>query len=67
MTWDPQLYFPSEGSHLQDFYAKKNSSTPAGFEPTNLGSGGEYDNHETTGVDLFIRGTCAGSIVLTYF
>ena len=24
---------------------------PAGFEPANLGSSGEYDNHGTTGVD----------------
>ena len=29
----------------------KNPSTPAGFEPANLGSSGEYDNHGTTGVD----------------
>ena len=27
------------------------SSTPAGFEPANLGYSGEYDNHGTTGVD----------------
>jgi hypothetical protein len=26
----------------------KNSSSLAGFEPTNLGSNGKYDNHETT-------------------
>ena len=30
---------------------KKKWSTPAGFEPANLGSSGEYDNHWTTGVD----------------
>ena len=29
----------------------KNPSTPAGFEPANLGSSDEYDNHGTTGVD----------------
>ena len=51
MTWDPRLYFPSEGSHTQDFYTLKNPSTPAGIEPMNLGSRGEYDNHWTTGVD----------------
>ena len=50
-TLDPRLYFPSEGSHTQDFYALKNPSTPAGIEPSNLGSRGEYDNHWTTGVD----------------
>ena len=32
MTRNPWLYFPSEGSHTQDFYALKNPSTPAGFE-----------------------------------
>ena len=36
MTWDSWLYFPSEGSHTQDFYALKNPSTPAGFEPVNI-------------------------------
>ena len=30
----------------------KNPSTSAGFEPANLGSSGEYDNHWTTGIDL---------------
>ena len=50
MTWDPLLYFHSEGSHTQDFYTLKNPSTLAGFEPANLGSSGDYDNHGTTGV-----------------
>ena len=50
-TWDPQLYFPSEGSHTQDFYALKNPLTPARSELANLGCSGEYDNHGTTGVD----------------
>ena len=45
-TWDPRLYFPSEGIHSQDFYALKKS-----IEPANLGSRGEYDNHWTTEVD----------------
>ena len=42
-TWDPQLYFPSEGSNTQDFYTLKNPLTLEGF--------GEYDNHGTTGVN----------------
>ena len=46
-TRDPRLYFPSEGSHTQDFYALKKS-----IEPANLGSRGEYDNHWNIGVDL---------------
>ena len=50
-TRDPWLYFPSEGSHTQDFYSLKNPSTPAEIEPANLGSRGECDNHWTTGVD----------------
>ena len=45
MTRDPRLYFHSEGSHTQDFYALKNPSTPVGFEPANLGTSGVYDNH----------------------
>ena len=52
-TWDPWLYFPSEGSHTQDFYALKNPSTLVRFEPTNLGFSGKYYNLRTTGVDLF--------------
>ena len=46
-TQDPQLYFPSKGSHTQDFYAQKKS-----IDPANLGSRGKYDKHWTTWVDL---------------
>ena len=53
-TRDPRLYFPSEGSYTQDFYALKNPSTLAGIEPANLGSSGEYDNRWTTGVDFLL-------------
>ena len=49
---DPQLYFPSEGTQTQYFYALKNPSTTDGFEPVNLGSSGEHDNHGNTGVDV---------------
>ena len=28
MTQDPRVYFPSEGSHTQDFYALKKSIDP---------------------------------------
>ena len=52
MTRDPLLYLPSEGSHTQDFYALKKSIDPAGLEPVNLGSSGEYDNHWITGIDV---------------
>ena len=47
-TRDPRLYFPSEGSHTQDFYALEKIHQ---IEPTNLRSSGEYDNHWTTRVD----------------
>ena len=50
--WDQRLYFPSEGSHTQDFYALKNPPAPARFEPMNLRFIGEYDNHWTTGVNI---------------
>ena len=59
MTRDPRLYLPSEGSRSQDFYALKNLSTPAGIEPANLGSRGEYDNRWTTGVDAPDRSVCS--------
>ena len=54
MTRDPRLHFPSKGSHTHDFYALKTPSIPTRFEPANLGSSGECDNHGTTGVDLSI-------------
>jgi hypothetical protein len=38
MTWDRQLYFPSEGRRAEDFSALKNPTASAGFEPANLGS-----------------------------
>ena len=49
-TWDPWLYFPSEGSHTQDFYALKKSTDP-GRVWTRVEYSGKYDNHGTTGVD----------------
>ena len=69
-TRDPWLYFPSEGSHTRDFCALRKPSTPAGFEPANHGSSGEYDNHGTTGVDNTdpVCYHCANSIdIFIYF
>jgi hypothetical protein len=40
MTWDQRLYFPSEGSRAEDFFALKNPTASAGFEPANLGKDG---------------------------
>jgi hypothetical protein len=43
-TWDPQLYFPSEGRRAEDFYffALKNPTASAGFDPVNLGSKSQH-------------------------
>jgi hypothetical protein len=42
MTWDRQLYFPSEGRRADDFLALKNPTASAGFEHTNLGTKGQH-------------------------
>jgi hypothetical protein len=45
-TRDPQLYFPSEGRHAQDFFTpRKNPTASAGFEPAILGNRGQHANH----------------------
>jgi hypothetical protein len=40
MTWDCRLYFPSEGRRVWNFFALKNPTASAGFEPMNLGTRG---------------------------
>jgi len=42
MTWDRQLYFPSEGRRAEDFFALKNPTASAGFEPANVGTKGQH-------------------------
>jgi hypothetical protein len=42
MTWDRRLYFPSEGRHAEDFFALKNPTASARFEPTKLGPKGQH-------------------------
>ena len=37
-TWDRRLYLPSEGRRAEDFFALKNPTASAGFEPANLGT-----------------------------
>ena len=44
VTWDIQLYFPSEGRRSEDFSTLKNPMALAGFEPANLGM---EDQHAT--------------------
>jgi hypothetical protein len=41
-TWDRRLYFPSEGSRAEDFFALKNLTALAVFEPSNLGTKGHH-------------------------
>jgi hypothetical protein len=41
-TWDQQLYFPSELSRAEDFFALKNPTASARFEPPNLGTKGQH-------------------------
>jgi hypothetical protein len=44
-TWDRRLYFPSEGRRAEDFFALKNPTALAGFEPANLGTKGQHATH----------------------
>jgi hypothetical protein len=48
VTWDRRLYFPSEGSHAEDFFALKNLMASAGFKPKNLGTRSQHANPQTT-------------------
>ena len=41
-TWNRRLYFPSEGRRAEDFFALKNPTASAGFEPANLGTKGQH-------------------------
>ena len=44
MTWDKRLYFPSEARRAEDFFAMKNQTASAGFEPVNLGTKVQHAN-----------------------
>jgi hypothetical protein len=41
-TWDRRLYFLSEGSRAEDFFALKYPTASAGFEPANLGTKSQH-------------------------
>ena len=41
-TWDKRLYFPSEGRGAEDFFALKNPTASAVFEPANLDTEGQH-------------------------
>ena len=55
-----------EGSHAEDFYARKNPPTTAGFEPANLVSSGEYDKHWTTSKIYIIKQLCVYIYIVCY-
>jgi hypothetical protein len=38
----PTAYFPTEGRRAEDFYALKNPTASAGFEPANLSTKGQH-------------------------
>jgi hypothetical protein len=46
----PRLYFPSEGRRGEDFFALKNPTDSAGFEPAKFGSKGQHANVPSFGV-----------------
>jgi hypothetical protein len=41
-TWDQRVYFPSEERRAEDFFALKNLTASARFEPANLGTEGRH-------------------------
>ena len=41
-TWDKRLYFSSEGRRAEDFFALKNPTASAEFEPANLGTKSQH-------------------------
>ena len=41
-TWDRGLYFLSEERRAEDFFALKNATASAGFEPAKLGNKGQH-------------------------
>jgi hypothetical protein len=47
-----RLYFPSEGRHAEDFFARKNSG---GFELTNSGTRDQHANHQPTVAAPLVR------------
>jgi hypothetical protein len=48
VTWDQRLYFPSKGRRAEDFFALKNPTASAGFEPTNVGTKSQHATSRPT-------------------
>jgi hypothetical protein len=55
-TWDRRLYFPSVGRRAEDFFALKNPTASAGFEPSNLGTKGQHATSRPPKPILFVLG-----------
>ena len=47
-TWDKRLYFLSEGRRAEDYFALKNPTASAGFEPANLCTKGQHATSRQT-------------------
>jgi hypothetical protein len=54
----PKIYFPSEGRRAGDFFALKNPTLSAGFEPANLGTRGQHASSRPS-KPLFVLPDCA--------
>ena len=53
-TWDKRLYFSSEGRRAEDFFALKNLTASAGFDPANLGTKGQHATSRSPKPLIFI-------------
>ena len=56
-SWDMGdrfFYFPSGGRRTEDFYARKNPTASAGFEPANLGTIWDVCIRILTGLSLYM-------------
>ena len=66
-TWDGRLYFPSEGRRPEDFFAMKNPTASAWFEPANLGTKGQHATSRPSKPQVAGLQRWQNSHVLLYF
>jgi len=74
MTWDRQLYFPSEGRRAEDFFCPKNPKASAGFELANLGTKCQHATPRPPkplalhlGENIFLNISFSSKIILLYY
>ena len=61
-TWDPQLYFPSQGSHSQDFYTLKKINQPwLGLNPRTSDPVKSTITTGPPGLAIFLNNTCSNN------